>query len=81
MGHERYRTVREWNLSSASTKLERIRDGAVYVVNFLEHWREWLHPARADEVEIADVKLNESDLHEEGVGVIQVKFKKPQGPV
>jgi len=67
-------------LSSASTKLARIRDGATFVANSLEYWRKWLHPEKKAEVVIDDVEFIESDLHEHGLGVIKVKFTKPLGP-
>ena len=51
------------------------------MANSLEYWRKWLHPEKKEEVVIDDVKFIESDLHEQGLGVIQVKFTKPLGPI
>jgi len=60
-------------------KLARIVDGAKYVADSLEHWRAWLHPQKPEDVTITNVKFLESDLHEKGLGVLMVKFKKPVG--
>ena len=67
--------------SAKQDKFDRIRDGAIYVANSLDHWRRWLNPTAPATVTITDVKFIESDLHEHGLGVIKVKFAKPLGPL
>ena len=67
--------------TSKEDKMTRIQDGANYVSESIEHWRAWLHPMRSDEVNIQNVKFLKSDLHEQGLGVLEVSFNKPQGPV
>ena len=61
-------------------KFGRIKTGADFVADSLEHWRTSLHPARPDEVHLTEVELVKSDLHERGLGVVKVKFTKPKGP-
>ncbi|MET0908608.1 MAG: DUF4157 domain-containing protein [Ilumatobacteraceae bacterium] len=66
-------------LGSLQPKLDRIREGAEHVADTLEHWRKWLHPGQAAQVSVVDVKFMKSDLHEHGLGVLDVKFRKPLG--
>ncbi len=68
-------------LTSKEDKMARIRDGANYVADSLEYWRNWLHPTQSNNVKIQTVKFLKSDLHEQGLGVLEVTFTKPQGPI
>lgn len=63
-------------IESLQDKFDRIREGAEHVADSLEHWRTWLDPAYPDLVDIVDVTLLGSDLHEHGLGVVSVKFRK-----
>ena len=60
-------------------KIDRIREGADYVADSLNHWRTWLGtaPGHNVAVNIVEVTFMKSDLHERGLGVISVKFNKP----
>ncbi|HEY2812698.1 MAG TPA: DUF4157 domain-containing protein [Acidimicrobiales bacterium] len=66
-------------LQTLDAKLLRIKDGADYVAKVLIHWKEWLYPERADAVTLEEMRLVKSDLHERGLGVVEVRFKKPAG--
>lgn len=66
-------------LASLQPKLDRIREGAEHVADTLEYWRKWLHPTEEDQVSVLSVKFLKSDLHEHGLGVLDVKFSKPLG--
>lgn len=59
----------------------RIKDGADHLAASLMHWKTWLHPTRAGEVNITSVELTGSDLHDEGLGAVFVTFTKPLGPI
>lgn len=61
--------------------LDRLREGATFAAESVEHWRKWLHPARQGEVGVVSIKLSGSDLHDEGLGAMFVKFNKPVGPL
>jgi len=65
--------------STKEDKIARIQAGADYVAESLEHWRKWLNDDPT-KVVIEEVKFLQSDLHEQGLGVIKVKFRKPLGP-
>ncbi len=65
--------------STKEDKITRIREGSEYVAESLEHWRKWLYDD-PKQVNIEEVKFLQSDLHEQGLGVMKVKFKKPKGP-
>ncbi len=65
--------------SSLDAKFKRIEDGADYVAKVLAHWKKWIHPEKPARVTIDEINLVESDLHERGLGVIEVKFTKPKG--
>jgi len=65
---------------SKEDKLTRINAGATYVAHSLDHWRRWLHGDRPNDVTYDEVTFVKSDLHEEGLGVMKVKFTKPLGP-
>lgn len=60
-------------------KLARIKEGADYVAKVLIHWKEWLYPEDADAVVLESMRLVKSDLHERGLGVLEVRFRKPKG--
>jgi hypothetical protein len=62
-------------LESLESKLHRLVEGADHVARSLEHWRNWLHPGAT----FHDLTFKESDLHEHGLGVMKVAFKKPLG--
>lgn len=66
-------------VGSLPDKLDRIREGAEHVADSLEHWRKWLDPQYPDLVDIIEVKLLGSDLHEHGLGVVSAKFSKLPG--
>jgi len=63
---------------SVQDKILRVRQGAEYLADNIEHWRRWLHPD--DRTVVWDVHLMESDLHERGLGVARVEFRKSPGP-
>ncbi len=65
--------------STKEDKIARIQAGADYVAESLEHWRKWLNDDPT-KVVIEEVKFLQSDLHEQGLGVMKVKFRKPLGP-
>ena len=83
-------TMDRWNAAAASTdtfttgfekvrdKIGRVREGADFVADSLHHWRRWLHDD--DRTTIEEVDFKESDLHEHGLGVLQVTFHKSIGP-
>ncbi len=54
----------------------RIQEGAEYVRGSLEHWRKWLYPPDGTGVTITSISLTGSDLHENGLGVMFVRFNK-----
>lgn len=66
-------------VGTLTAKYNRINEGAEHVADTLAHWRNWLHPTYPTLVDILDVKFLESDLHEHGLGVMMVKFRKPLG--
>lgn len=65
---------------SKEAKFQRFATGAKFLAAQLDYWRAWLHSEQPEEVDIDKVKLVKSDLHERGLGVAHVKFKKPLGP-
>ena len=65
---------------SKEDKFTRLEEGAEYVADSLMHWKKWLRPPTGRLVRIVNVKLVQSDLHEKGLGVVMVEFKKPKGP-
>lgn len=64
-------------LTTLDEKYQRIEDGAIYVGKVLEHWKTWLYPKHPDQVTLESMRLVKSDLHERGLGVVEVRFKKP----
>ena len=60
-------------------RLDRIRIGANFLADSLDHWAGWLHPTKKDKVSITSLTYTLSDLHERGLGVVRVKFAKPTG--
>jgi len=66
-------------LQTLDAKLLRIKEGADYVAKVLIHWKAWLYPEGADAVTLESMRLVKSDLHERGLGVVEVRFKKPAG--
>ncbi len=82
--------LHEWNADAATTdlfapafsslldKVGRIREGAQYTGDMVEHWRQWLHPN--DTTIVWSLKITDSDLHEHGLGVIKAEFRKSLGP-
>jgi hypothetical protein len=64
---------------SLPNRLGRIREGAEFVAQTLMHWKNFLYPQHPEQVQISRVKFKESDLHERGLGVLDVTFTKPAG--
>ena len=64
---------------TSDQKFQRLADGANYVAGVLDHWKSWLYPEGPDQVVVDSVELVKSDLHERGLGVVEVKFTKPKG--
>jgi len=65
--------------NSIQDRLERIQEGADHVRGSLIHWRSFLFPEHPDLVRIKKVNFLGSDLHEKGLGVLDVEFIKPLG--
>lgn len=63
-------------IGTLQAKLDRIKAGAEHVADSLAYWREWLFPGYPELVDIVEIKLLGSDLHEHGLGVVSAKFKK-----
>ena len=66
-------------IGSLQAKYDRIREGAEHVADTLGYWRSWLFPDDPTLVDVVDVELLGSDLHEHGLGVMMVQFRKPPG--
>jgi hypothetical protein len=64
--------------STLLDKFRRVREGAEYLADTIEHWRKWLHPD--GRTVVWNVTLLQSDLHERGLGVAKVEFRKSPGP-
>ena len=61
--------------NSRKAKFDRIRDGADYTAKMIEHWGDELDPAAV----LESLSLDGSDLHEEGLGVAMVTYRKDGG--
>jgi hypothetical protein len=56
-----------------------ITAGARDAVDSIDHWRQQLYPAAPGQVQVLDIDMSASDLHERGLGVLFVRFQKPVG--
>ena len=70
-----YHAYYKW-VTNSNGPFRRIFEGAQYVRNSLEHWRDKLLPGEPNEVPITSIKISGSDLHENGLGVMFVTFDK-----
>jgi hypothetical protein len=59
--------------------IAKITTGANEAAASIEHWRQTLHPQQ-DQVQVTDIEIDGSDLHDHGLGVMFVEFTKPLGP-
>ncbi len=58
---------------------QRTREGADHLVGALAHWRSTIYPADESKVTIDMVDIKGSDLHDVGLGAVQVTYSKPNG--